>query len=81
MNTPESKRVLGEAVSAAISELHPQRSGVLTRFVVIAEIALPDDRSALVRLTSDAAGFDLRPWDAHGFLANSLINHGAPPES
>ena len=76
VDVPPPKLVLHDAVAQALREpsiapgLH---DGLLTRWLLIAEAALPDSRMGFTVVTASAAGIDLHTWDRLGLLHMALI--------
>lgn len=73
-STRHPKLELHDAIAAALADdrVVPGPDGLLTRWVLVGELALPDRQMSLVTLTSTASGQDLRSWETYGLLGMAL---------
>jgi hypothetical protein len=73
-NPREVKRGIHDRLSDAIQSSDGLQDGLLLRWHCIAEVELPGDRRALLRLSSDGSGADMRSWESSGFLLSALTD-------
>jgi hypothetical protein len=69
----EHKEAVHDAIQACSGSTPPLEGGVLTRWYVIAEFALPDSERGLVHMSGTADGTDLPSWDAESLLLRALV--------
>jgi hypothetical protein len=70
------KEVLHDAIQASLQDPRTAQSiegSVLTRWVLVAEVALPDERTGLAVISSTAGNVDMTSWDRAGFLISGLF--------
>lgn len=75
---------LHEAIADALSDermVGAATGGVVTRWVLVGELALPDANMALITVSSTSSGHDLRTWEQTGLLGMALhraLRNGGP---
>ena len=70
------KEELHDAIAASLQfpEISPGLEGsVLTRWVLVAEVMLPDERRGLAEVSSSAGNLELSTWDRAGFYVTALF--------
>ena len=70
------KRQLHENIQQAASDPRfagPAADGLVTRWVLVCEMATQNHAMAMLVCTSSASGDDLMTWDAAGLLAKALM--------
>jgi hypothetical protein len=67
------KAAVDGALASALMSSPKLNDGLLLRWHVVAEVELPGDERALVRMSHSSMGADLRSWEAAGMLLTSLV--------
>lgn len=81
MSASDDMAALHEAIQAALAPAAGLQGGHLTKWVVIAEHALPGDRKAFSHASGTAGGAPLNSWEALGLLELGRLDIGATATS
>jgi hypothetical protein len=69
----KAKEAVHDAIQNTASAAGLLDGGVLVRWYVIGEFALPGSDHALVKMSGTPDGHDLRSWEAEGLLFRALF--------
>ena len=66
------KERIHDLLQEGLTESHASAGGALVKWAAVMELAMPDGSHKLCRLSSDAGGRNLFPWETTGLLTTAL---------